>query len=136
VCLTPRVGAERGVVGFAGGQTSENVPEVGPDVQVIAQRTAHQGEKVRGPFPGRDTADEQPNLPVMLSSAYRKNWLLAGSDNGGRTAATLFSLIATCERHRVEPTTYFRDVLNRIAAMPINELPGLLPDRWKPATTD
>ncbi len=66
----------------------------------------------------------------------RKNWLFVGSDNGGRTAATLFSMIATCERHRVEPMTYLRDVLTRIAAMPINELPGLLPDRWKPATTN
>jgi len=66
----------------------------------------------------------------------RKNWLFAGSDNGGRTAATLFSVIATCERHRVEPLSYLRDVLSRIAAMPINELPGLLPDRWKPATAN
>jgi len=66
----------------------------------------------------------------------RKNWLFAGSDNGGRTAATLFSLIATCQRHRVEPMTYLRDVLTRIAAMPINELSGLLPDRWsRPAGT-
>ena len=66
----------------------------------------------------------------------RKNWLFAGSDNGGRTAATLFSMIATCERHRVEPMSYLRDVLSRIAAMPINELPALLPDRWsRPAGT-
>lgn len=64
----------------------------------------------------------------------RKNWLFAGSDKGGRTAATLFSLIATCERHRIDPLTYLRDVLTRIAAMPIHELPALLPDRWKPAT--
>jgi transposase len=63
----------------------------------------------------------------------RKNWLFAGSDNGGRTAATLFSMIATCERHKVEPMSYLRDVLSRIAAMPINELPCLLPDRWQPA---
>jgi hypothetical protein len=66
----------------------------------------------------------------------RKNWLFAGSDNGGRTAATLFSMIATCERHRVEPMSYLRDVLTRIAPMPINELSGLLPDRWHPAPTN
>ena len=66
----------------------------------------------------------------------RKNWLFAGSDNGGRTAATLFTMIATCERHQVEPMAYLRNVLTRIAAMPINELHGLLPDRWQPATTD
>jgi transposase len=50
----------------------------------------------------------------------RKNWLFAGSDKGGRTAATLFSLIATCQRHRAEPWAYLRDVLTRIAATPIN----------------
>ena len=66
----------------------------------------------------------------------RKNWLFAGSDNGGRTAATLFSLIATCQRHKVEPMSYLRDVLTRIAATPISQLPELLPDRWQPASAD
>jgi len=65
----------------------------------------------------------------------RKNWLFAGSDNGGHTAATLFSLIATCQRHQVEPMAYLRDVLTRIAAIPISQLADLLPDRWQPATT-
>jgi transposase len=66
----------------------------------------------------------------------RKNWLFAGSDNGGRTAATLFSVIATCERHKVEPMTYLRDVLTRIAAIPVSQLGTLLPDRWsQPAGT-
>jgi hypothetical protein len=73
---------------------------------------------------------------VRRVAVGRKNWLFAGSDNGGRTAATLFSLIATCERHRVEPMTYLRDVLTRIAATPINQLSDLLPDRWQPTTTD
>jgi len=66
----------------------------------------------------------------------RKNWLFAGSDNGGRTAATLFSLIATCQRHKVEPLSYLRDVLTRIAATPISQLPDLLPDRRQPATAN
>jgi len=64
----------------------------------------------------------------------RKNWLFAGSDNGGRTAATLFSLIATCQRHQVEPMAYLRDVLTRIAATPVSRLADLLPDRWQPLT--
>lgn len=66
----------------------------------------------------------------------RKNWLFAGSDNGGRTAATLFSLIATCQRHKVEPMAYLRDVLTRIAAIPVSQLTDLLPDRWQATTTD
>jgi transposase len=63
----------------------------------------------------------------------RKNWLFCGSDNGGHTAAVLFSLIATCQRHDVDPFAYLRDVLTRIAAHPMHRLAELLPDRWKPA---
>lgn len=63
----------------------------------------------------------------------RKNWLFAGSDNGGRTGAVLFSLIATCQRHGVEPLAYLRDVLTRIAAHPARDIGHLAPPNWKPA---
>ncbi len=63
----------------------------------------------------------------------RKNWLFCGSDNGAHTAAILFSLIATCQRHKVDPFAYLRDVLTRIAAQPMNRLAELLPARWKAA---
>ena len=62
----------------------------------------------------------------------RKNWLFCGSDNGGRTAAILFSLIATCQRHHVDPFAYLKDVLTRIASHPSNRLAELLPGQWKP----
>ena len=57
----------------------------------------------------------------------RKNWLFCGSDAGGQTAAVLFSLIATCQRHKVEPLAYLRDTLTRIAAQPVHRLAELLP---------
>jgi hypothetical protein len=61
----------------------------------------------------------------------RKNWLFAGSDTAGRTAAILFSLIASCQRHPVDPFAYVRDVLTRIASHPHNRLGELLPGRWR-----
>lgn len=61
----------------------------------------------------------------------RKNWLFAGSDTGGQTAAILFSFIATCERQKVNPWEYLRDVLTRIASQPISRLAELLPQQWK-----
>jgi len=61
----------------------------------------------------------------------RKNWLFCGSDNGGTTAAILFSLIATCQRHGINEVEYLRgDVLTRIAAHPASRLAELLPGRW------
>jgi transposase len=63
----------------------------------------------------------------------RGNWMFCGSDNGGTTAAILFSFIATCERHQVNPFDYLRDVLGRIATTPMSQLEDLLPDRWQAA---
>ena len=39
-----------------------------------------------------------------------------GSDHGGRTAAVLNSLIATCKRLPIDPLAYLRDVFERISA--------------------
>jgi hypothetical protein len=86
---------------------------------------------------GRLNIDNNPSENALRRVAIgRKNWLFAGSDNGGRTAATLFSLIATCQSRRVgiEPMAYLRDVLTRIAGTPVSQLPYLLPDRWQPTT--
>ena len=61
----------------------------------------------------------------------RKNWLFAGNDRAGRTAATLYSLIASAERHGVDPQRYLTSVLAKIATTPAGELDQFLPDVWK-----
>ncbi len=63
----------------------------------------------------------------------RKNWLFCGSDNGGNTAAVLFSLMATCQRHGMDPFASLRDLLTRITITPIPQIEELLPDRWAAA---
>jgi transposase len=60
----------------------------------------------------------------------RNNWTFFGSDNGGKTAAVLRTFVASCERAKVDPWTWFRDVLARIASHPVNKLDELLPHRW------
>ncbi len=37
------------------------------------------------------------------------------------------------QRHKLDPFRYLRDVLTRIAATPLSQLPQLLPDRWNTA---
>ena len=75
-------------------------------------------------------ASERALKPVALG---RKNWLFAGSDEGGKTAATLMSLCTTCKDLGVEPFAYLRDVLDRVSTHPNSRIEELLPDRWKPA---
>jgi transposase len=75
-------------------------------------------------------ASERALKPVALG---RKNWLFAGSDEGGKTAATLMSLCTTCKDLGVDPFAYLRDVLDRVSTHPNSRIDELLPDRWKPA---
>ena len=59
----------------------------------------------------------------------RRNYLFAGSDAGGETAARLYSLIGTCRLNGIDPHLYLRHVLECIAEHPINRIEELLP--WR-----
>jgi hypothetical protein len=54
-----------------------------------------------------------------------------GSDNGGRTAAVLFSFTATCKQLGIDAFTYLRDVLGRLPSHQADCLEELLPHRWQ-----
>ena len=57
----------------------------------------------------------------------RKNYLFAGSDAGGERSAAIYSLIGTAKLNGLDPETYLREVLSRIAEHPINRIEELLP---------
>jgi len=57
----------------------------------------------------------------------RKNWLFAGNDQAAENHARLWSLIASCERHRVDPQRYLTSVLAKIGQTPVEQF---LPDVW------
>ena len=48
----------------------------------------------------------------------RKNWTFAGSDEGGRRAAAIYTLIATAKLNDVDPQTWLADVLRSLARSP------------------
>ena len=63
----------------------------------------------------------------------RKNWLFEGSDAGGRRAAVLYTLLASCRRHNVDPYAYLKDVIARVGGHPAKQLKELMPAYWAPA---
>jgi transposase len=65
----------------------------------------------------------------------RNNWVFLGSDRGGHTMAVLRSFVASCERAKIDPFEWFRDVLSRIATQSIQQLDELLPHAWAAART-
>jgi transposase len=67
---------------------------------------------------------------VRAQAIGRRNYLFVGSDRGGRTAATLYSLVGTCKRHPIDPFAYLKDVLERLPTYPADRLGDLLPNVW------
>jgi transposase len=66
---------------------------------------------------------------LRLCAIGRKNWMFLGSDRGGETAATCFSILAGAKRHRIEPFAYVRDLLVSLSSADV-DLNSLLPDAW------
>ena len=60
----------------------------------------------------------------------RKNWLFFQREGGGRTAATLMSLLMTAKAAGVHLGDYFKDVLLRISE-PGVDIESLTPHGWK-----
>ena len=63
----------------------------------------------------------------------RKNWLFAGHDQAAQQSARLYSLIASAERHGLDPQRYLTGVLARIPSTPVTQLEQFLPDVWNKA---
>lgn len=62
----------------------------------------------------------------------RKNYLFAGSDAGGRSAAVLYSVVGTCRRLGLDPFAYLRGTLAGHRPELADRLDDLLPGRATP----
>lgn len=82
---------------------------------------------------GRLALDNNPAERALRGVAVgRKNWLFAGSDQGGVRAAALYSLIETAKLNGRDPQAYLADVLARLAGHPARRIAELLPWNWTP----
>jgi transposase len=67
---------------------------------------------------------------LRIVAVGRKNWLFAGSLQGARWTATLYSLVQSCRLVGVDPFLYFRDVLRRLPSHPQRLIAQLTPRGW------
>lgn len=67
---------------------------------------------------------------LRVVAVGRKNWLFAGSMEGARRAALLYSLVQSCKLVDVSPFAYLKDVLLRLATHPHRDIAQLTPKNW------
>lgn len=65
--------------------------------------------------------------PVAIG---RKNYLFAGSHEAAQRSAMLYSLLGTCKLHDINPFTWLKETLDKIARQPINRIGDLLPHKY------
>jgi len=67
---------------------------------------------------------------LRVVAVGRKNWLFAGSMDGARRAALMYSLVQSCKLAEVSPFAYLKDVLLRVATHPQRDIAQLTPKGW------
>jgi transposase len=75
-----------------------------------------------------NNAAERAMRPIATG---RRNWTFAGSDEGGRRAAAIYTLIETAKLNDVDPLTWLADILARLHDHPAKRIDELLPWRWR-----
>ena len=70
---------------------------------------------------------EREMRPIAIG---RKNYMFAGSHDGARRAAVIYSLLGTARLHKVNPHEWLKDVLTRMRKHPVNRVHELLPHNW------
>lgn len=69
---------------------------------------------------------------IRPSAIGKKNWLFIGSPEAGGRSAIIYSVLLTCQKFKVDPHDYLRDVLTRLPGMSNqDDLTGLMPQNWK-----
>ena len=79
-----------------------------------------------------NNAVENAIRPIALG---RKNWLFVGSEQAGKRAANLLSLIESAKLNGHDPWVYLKDILTKLPTWPNSKLEELLPHRWIAPTT-
>jgi transposase len=61
----------------------------------------------------------------------RRNWTFAGSDEGGRRAAAMYTLIESAKLNGIDPCAWLADVLARLPGHRASRIHELLPWHWQ-----
>lgn len=79
-------------------------------------------------LPLDNTRSERALRKVVVG---RKNWLFYGSDTHAEAAAAIFSVLASCRLHAIDPHQYLEEVLRVLPYWPRDRYLELAPKHWR-----
>jgi transposase len=79
-------------------------------------------------LPLDNTRSERALRKVVVG---RKAWMFYGSDTHAESAAALFSIIASCRLHRIDPEQYLDEAFRVLPYWPREHYLELAPNRWQ-----
>jgi transposase len=81
-----------------------------------------------GRLPLDNTRAERSLRKVVVG---RKNWMFYGSDSHAESAAAIFSLVASCRLHGIDPQQYLDEVMRVLPYWPKHRYLELAPKYWQ-----
>jgi transposase len=128
----------RPVLGALKGWLDEQQPRALPKSplgQAVGYAVNHWGALERYLEEGYLAIDNNLSERTLRAIALgRNNWGVLGSETGGRTAAVLYTAVATCKHLGIDPFAYLREALPGLFALgerpTAEQLAAWLPDRW------
>ena len=115
-------------------------PGCASSAQAVQEQRYRQGHRVQPQALGALTRFLDDGRLCMSNNAAerelraiavgRRNWTFAGSDEGGRRAAAIYTLIATAKLNDIDPQAWLADVLARTLDHPAKRIADLLPWNW------
>ena len=67
---------------------------------------------------------------IRPSALGKKNWLFIGHPTAGERSAILYTLLASCRRHQINPFDYLQDLFTRLPAAKITQIKTFTPAAW------
>jgi transposase len=80
-----------------------------------------------GRLPLDNTRAERSLRKIVVG---RKNWMFYGSNSHAESAAAIFSLVASCRLHRIDPQQYLDEVMRALPDWPKERYLELSPKHW------
>lgn len=81
-----------------------------------------------GRLPLDNTRAERSLRKIVVG---RKNWMFYGSDSHAESAAAIFSLVASCRLHSIDPQQYLDEVMRVLPYWPKHRYLELAPKYWQ-----